>query len=69
METQPMQCCLCSGTIEAERHPDTGVALRRSGHNAQPVADGRCCDTCHMVIVVPTRIYQIKAKARQEAQR
>ncbi len=26
------------------------------GHNAQPVADGRCCDVCNDIVVIPARI-------------
>ena len=25
-------------------------------HNAQPVANGRCCDTCQDIYVLPTRM-------------
>lgn len=38
------QCIICRRTY-------TGW-----GHNAQPVADGRCCDGCNDGRVVPTRI-------------
>jgi hypothetical protein len=26
------------------------------GNNAQPINDGRCCDDCNSVVVIPTRI-------------
>jgi len=26
------------------------------GHNAQPLSEGRCCDTCNDVHVIPERI-------------
>lgn len=42
-----MKCCLCKGEIEG-----------KYGHNAQPLADGRCCDTCNYTKVVPKRIEQ-----------
>ena len=26
------------------------------GHNARPVKEGRCCDTCNYSVVIPARI-------------
>ena len=26
------------------------------GHNAEPINDGRCCDMCNRVIVIPHRM-------------
>lgn len=26
------------------------------GNNAQPINDGRCCDVCNMLTVIPTRV-------------
>tara|TARA_R100001163_G_C5027526_1_gene168699 strand:- start:913 stop:1113 length:201 start_codon:yes stop_codon:yes gene_type:complete len=37
-------CCLC------------GKDLGGSGHNAFPLADGRCCDSCNYLSVIPARI-------------
>ena len=28
------------------------------GHNAEPVAPGRCCDACNTVIVIPSRLFE-----------
>jgi|TARA_R100001163_G_C5057588_1_gene194108 hypothetical protein len=39
-----MKCKICDETIFGH------------GHNAQPVANGRCCDTCQDIYVLPTRI-------------
>jgi hypothetical protein len=30
------------------------------GHNAEPVARGRCCDDCNESAVIPARIAQIQ---------
>ena len=29
------------------------------GHNAQPVNNGRCCNTCNMTVVIPARIKEM----------
>jgi hypothetical protein len=39
-----MKCCFCK--------KDVG----EYGNNAQPVMDGRCCDSCNETIVIPIRI-------------
>jgi hypothetical protein len=39
-----MKCKICDETIFGH------------GHNAQPVANGRCCDTCQDIYVLPTRL-------------
>ena len=37
-----------------------------SGHNAEPVNRGRCCDKCNNEVVIPTRIGIYKYKRFQE---
>ena len=32
----------------------------RFSHNAEPVTDGRCCDACNLMVVVPRRISDMK---------
>ena len=29
------------------------------GNNAQPVADGRCCDHCNDAVVIPERVRRV----------
>ena len=29
-----------------------------NSHNAQPINNGRCCDTCNLIYVIPTRMKQ-----------
>lgn len=36
------------------------------GNNAQPVNNGRCCDTCNYMKVIPARIDQMRMKARND---
>ena len=56
------KCVICDATIATVQ--DKLLGRRKHGHNAHPVADGRCCDDCHMVIVIPTRLFQIKKLRR-----
>ena len=48
-------CCICSNPIEAE-FTENGDAYWLDGHNALPVAEGRCCSKCNDNIVIPTRL-------------
>lgn len=41
-----MKCCFCK--------KDAG----EFGNNAQPIMDGRCCDSCNNGVVLPIRILQ-----------
>jgi len=42
-------CCLCGGEIEH-------VGSWTEGHNAEPVAEGRCCGDCNSTRVIPARL-------------
>ena len=42
-----MNCSICKNKING-----------KYGHNAQPINNGRCCDTCNLMYVVPTRMKQ-----------
>ena len=45
-----MKCCICKGEIEIH-------GTYTEGHNAEPaVKDGRCCDNCNMLVVIPARL-------------
>ena len=57
MTEQPLICCLCNKPIP-EKH---GWKL---GNNAEPVAEGRCCDPCDNEIVIPYRIVMMARAAR-----
>lgn len=52
-----MACCICNGEIET-------VGGWREGHNAQPVADGRCCGDCNATRVIPARLGLILGKGK-----
>ncbi len=57
--SKPMNCSICDQPIEI-------VASWDKGHNAQPVNDGRCCDTCNANVVVPARIFMFKDQEELE---
>ena len=44
-----MKCCLCKKEIKK-------VGNWTQGNNAQPLANGRCCDKCNMTKVIPERM-------------
>ena len=50
-----MKCCLCGNDIEVKPWWD-------QGNNAQPLADGRCCDVCDMTKVIPARLFGLGVK-------
>ena len=33
--------------------------IRGFGNNAQPIANGRCCDDCNRAFVIPVRIMRL----------
>ena len=57
-------CSICKGDIE-HKEDNNGKVYWTSGNNAQPVNDGRCCDTCNAEVVLPAR-YNLHLKARLE---
>jgi hypothetical protein len=44
-----MKCVICKGEIEKK-------GTWSGGNNAQPIAEGRCCDKCDAEKVIPERI-------------
>jgi len=47
-------CVICEQTFYKD-----GKELNSRGHNAQPVKEGRCCDTCNYEVVIPARLRQL----------
>lgn len=39
-----MKCCICK------------KELKGTGNNANPIKDGRCCDSCNQLYVIKARI-------------
>jgi hypothetical protein len=56
----PLTCSICAQPIVP--HPLTGWAY---GNNAEPLNDGRCCDDCDAMHVIPERIRLIYAQRPQ----
>lgn len=49
------KCVICQDWCEEKKTPD-GRVYWSEGNNADPVADGRCCDVCNVTVVIPTRL-------------
>jgi len=43
-----MKCCICK--------KDAG----KFGNNALPIKDGRCCDKCNFIKIIPARLKNYK---------
>ena len=56
--SQVLKCDLCRGDIE-QRKNDDGSVWWNEGHNAQPVSNGKACDTCNNEKVIPARMGEI----------
>ena len=57
-----MDCCLCDAEISVE--PLSGWD---KGHNAEPLAKGRCCSSCNDYVVAKRirLLYQTKENAME----
>ncbi len=53
-----MKCCLCNKEIKKKYTPK-GELYWKDGNNAQPLKDGRCCDSCNDNKVIPERIKRL----------
>ena len=50
-----MKCIICKQEIE-KHYDNEGKVYWSEGHNAEPIASGRCCDKCNDTQVIPIRI-------------
>ena len=57
-----MKCCLCNNQIEVE------ISGWSEGHNAQPLAEGRCCSECNDFDVIPARMQGLYQRPKAEKQ-
>ena len=46
-----MKCSICKLTEIEKQYDDKGNVYWDQGHNAQPVNDGRCCDSCNTLVL------------------
>ena len=51
--TEILTCAICEGPIEVTKWG------WNEGHNAAPVADGRCCNVCQDTVVMPARLSSV----------
>ena len=54
-----MKCIICSKKILPD--PDGWDG----GHNAEPVANGRCCGVCNAVIVIQARLIEFQIRRKE----
>ena len=55
-KNEVLSCVFCGADIEHEVSPKTGKVYWTQGHNAEPVKEGRCCNSCNENVVIPTRL-------------
>lgn len=55
-----MLCCICKDEIE-------NTCGEYSGHNAQPLKDGRCCDVCNDEYVTTARLILLEKHLQQKS--
>jgi len=58
-----MICSICSREIKSDP-----ISNWAGGNNAQPINDGRCCDLCNSLVVIPARVAMIKAIETKESE-
>jgi hypothetical protein len=59
MTKKQIKCSICGGKIPVEP-----ISKWARGNNAQPVNDGRCCNGCNALYVIPARLAEM-SKAKQ----
>jgi hypothetical protein len=59
LDYEILECVICSGQIEHKRKPD-GEVYWTEGNNAEPIEDGRCCESCNSSVVIPARLEQLR---------
>jgi hypothetical protein len=57
-----MICVICNCEIE-------NVCGWAGGHNAEPVAEGRCCGDCNAACVIPARLLEVFSRSQVSNQR
>ena len=73
MEPTP-NCCICGFTVEVKKTEDGKVYWNlyrqgvlesvywNQGNNPEPVrSEGRCCDTCNELVVIPARLQKVES--------
>jgi len=63
-DKQNSKCIICEGAIDKHYDKD-GKMYWDKGHNALPIANGRCCDDCNNNKVIPARMRLNKASEKE----
>ncbi len=53
-------CCFCYAPVNLHYNAQGGIAWTE-GHNAEPVMNARCCDSCNATVVIPARLKERQA--------
>jgi len=56
-----MKCCICDKEID-KIHSPSGQMYWEDGHNASPIAKGRCCTFCRNTKVIPAITKKLEEK-------
>ena len=56
-ENDSDKCSICAGPLTIGHDLEIGW---RHGRNAQPINNGRCCETCDNTVVIPARIARVR---------
>ena len=59
-EEESKDCSICFRPLEAKHQKDTRDMKWKYGNNAAPF-EGRCCDICDCLIVIPARMGMISS--------
>jgi len=53
-----MMCVICHKEIE-KQYTEEGIMYWDQGNCAEPISDGRCCNSCNDTIVTPARVTEM----------
>ena len=59
-QTKEPICSICGETLASKAKNPRWL----KGNNAMPINDGRCCDVCETLYVLPERVKQFVAQIR-----
>jgi hypothetical protein len=62
-ESQTTICCICENPVDIHYHD--GVAYWTTGHNAEPLAKGRCCDACNRTVLETRMFYAMMGRGEE----
>jgi len=60
------KCSICHEPLSVLISSDSGKVLWEHGNNAEPINKGRCCQSCDIEVVIPTRMQFLLAEKRSK---